>query len=357
MSTWPNSDRPPVPEGARGGSAGPSQTGRGIVPLRSGAGRTPQALSSSAGLFFCALGGAVASSTLSVLAPALVAYGVISVAASSESAYRRIACVPASIVPAVALSLTTGVTALVGAVIACLVALAVGEAIVRTRLTPGFACVACALAALCQMGADAAFAAASGTTLSQSVTALLDAYQAQLGAQGSVFAAQMRAVRSVISVMWPTAYVVAALGLYLSALLGAGLATGKAKEGSVPRAPRLVDYDLPLWVVAVLVAGAAGLSFALTTEGAASRAALVVSANVVMALRFAFAAQGLAVLSWFVREKHVGPVATALAGALALYLEMQFVVLTVAGLVDVWANLRHLPRGAAPAETGSAQQD
>ena len=53
----------------------------------------------------------------------------------------------------------------------------------------------------------------------------------------------------------------------------------------------------------------------------------------------------------------VGPLASALAGAVALYLEMQFVVLTVAGLVDVWANLRHLTRGARPADASSAQQD
>ena len=357
MSSWPNSDRPPAPEGARGGSAGPSQAERGIVPAGRGAGRSPQALSAPAGLFFCALGGAVASSTLSVLAPALVAYGVISVAASTEGSLRRVACVPAAIVPAVALSLTTGASSLVAAVIACLMALAASEAIVRGRLTPGFACVACAAAALGQMGADAAFAAASGSSLSQAISALLDAYQAQLGAQGAALAAQMQVVRSVISVMWPTAYVVAALALYLSALLGAGLAAGKAEQGSVPRVPRLVDYDLPLWVVAVLVAGVAGLAFGLTAEGPVARAALVVSANVVMALRFALAAQGLAVLSWFVREKHLGPMASALAGAVALYLEMQFVVLTVAGLVDVWANLRHLPRGAAPESAGSAQQD
>ena len=357
MSSWPNSDRPPVPEGASGGSAGSSQTGRGIVPFGRGADKTPQALSAPAGLFFCALGGAVASSTLSVLAPALVAYGVISVAASSESAHRRIACVPAALVPALALSLTTGASSLVAAVIACLMALAASEAIVRSRLTPGFACVACAVCALCQMGADAAVAAASGTTLGQSLTALLDAYQAQLGAQGSAIAAQMQVVRSVISVMWPTAYVVASLALYLSALLGAGLASGKAAQGSVARVPRLVDYDLPLWVVAVLVAGVAGLAFALTTEGVTARVALGVSANVLMALRFAFAAQGLAVLTWFVREKNVGPLASALAGAVALYLEMQFVVLTVAGLVDVWANLRHLTRGARPADASSAQQD
>lgn len=357
MSSWPKSDRPPVPDGADGTTAGSPQAGRGIVPFEGGSGKAPRALSAPAGLFFCALGGAVASSTMSVLAPALVAYGVVSVGSSASGA-RRLACVPAALVPAVALSLTAGVSTLVAAVLACLMALAAGEAALRGRLTPGFACVACAVCALGQIGADAAFAAASGTTLTQSLKALLDVYEAQLGSAGIQLASQMQVVRDVLAIMWPTAYVVAAIALYLSALLGAGLAVGRAEKDRVPRIPRLDEYDLPLWVVAVLVVGAAGLAFGLTTELGASRPVLMVSANLVMALRFAFAAQGIAVLSWFVREKHVGPFASALAGAAALYLEMQFVVLTIAGLVDVWANLRHLPRGAAPAdETGSAQQD
>ena len=357
MSDWPRSERPPVPQGMGGAETGAAREGRGIVPRGTGGGKAPVALSTPAGLFFCALGGAVASSTLSVLAPALVTYGLVSVAATSESARARLACLPAALVPALALSAGSGAPTLVAAALCCLMALAVGEAVARGKATPGFACVACGACALCQIGADSVAAAASGSSLAAGMSSLIDAYQAQLGAQGIAVAAQAQAVRSVLSVMWPTAYVVAALALYLSALLGAGLAVRRSEEGRVPALPRLVDYDLPLWVVAVLVAGVAGLAFALTTEGAASRVALLVSANLVMALRFALAAQGLALLAWFVRERRVGTVASALAGAAALYLEMQFVVLTIAGLVDVWANLRHLARGTEPGETGSAQQD
>lgn len=354
MSSWPKSDRPPVPAGATREATGGGRERRAIVPA--GGGRPERALSAPAGLFFCALGGAVASSAVSVLAPALVAYGCASVLATSRSAAMRAGCALAALVPALGLSVTEGPVSTAAALVACLVGLAMAVAARLGRVTSGFAVATCALAALGQMGADAAVAAASGTTLPASVTALVDAYASQLGSQGVALAAQADFVRSFMALMWPTAYVIAALGLYLFGLLGTHLAAARVEEGAL-RVGRLADYDLPLWVVAVLVVAAAGLAFALTTDGDASRAALVVSANVVMALRFALAVQGLAVLSWFLRGRRVGPVASALAWGLALYLEMQFVVLSLVGLVDVWANLRHLQRGARADEAGSAGQD
>lgn len=354
MNSWSQSDRPPVPTGATGGPAGDGREQRAIVPA--GGGRPTRSLSAPAGLFFCALGGAVASSSIPAVAPALVAYGCASVFATTRSTPTRAASVFAALVPAVALSVTAGPAAVAGALIACAVAFAVAGAALLGRVTPGFAAVVCALAAFGQMGVDAAVAAAHGTTLGASVSALVDVYASQLGSQGAAMAATMDAVQALMAVMWPTAYVIAALGLYLSGLLGTHLAAAQAKEGVV-RPGRLADYDLPLWVVAVLVAAAAGLAFALTTSGDAARVALVVSANVVMALRFALAVQGLAVLSWFLRGRQVGPVASALAWGLALYLETQFVVLSLVGLVDVWANLRHLPRGARTDETDNAGQD
>ena len=90
---------------------------------------------------------------------------------------------------------------------------------------------------------------------------------------------------------------------------------------------------------------------------AAPDAVLMVSANLVMALRFALLAQGMGVLSWFLEEKNVGALGRTLAAVAGLYLEAQFIVVSIVGLVDVWANFRHLVRGGQPGPTGNAEQD
>ena len=143
---------------------------------------------------------------------------------------------------------------------------------------------------------------------------------------------------------------------FLATALGAALVASRSSS-DVARLPRLADFDLPLWVVAVLVASVAGIAFAVSVDGSASQVALALSANVAMAVRFALAAQGLAVLVWLARGKGLGPFTSTLMGVVALYLEVQFVVLTIAGLVDVWANFRHLDRGVRPGATGATMQD
>jgi len=44
-------------------------------------------------------------------------------------------------------------------------------------------------------------------------------------------------------------------------------------------------------------------------------------------------------------QKKIGPFAMVFLTLLAVYLELQFYVMTIVGLVDVWRNFRHLPRG------------
>ena len=362
MSDWPNNGCPPPPGTAGGAGAPGSSSGeRGIVPLGPGGGRR-KALTLPSGLFFCVLGGAVASSTLSLLGPVFVGYGLVS---ASEAAGLRgkLLCLPASLVPAVALSLSGGVAVVVTTVICCLAALLVAELTLRGKVTPGVGCLAVAALALVHLGADTLVAASQGTSVYASVEAVLDAYDAQLSGAGVTAVAVMQQVRSLMSTFWPMAYVVTALGEFLFAGMGVSLAAPRMAERTV-RPQRVSEFDLPLWVVAVLVAAAAVLALGLSLTGAVADVSVMVSANVIMSLRFAFAIQGLAVLAWFLGRHRVGPVASALLGGAALYLEVQFVVLTIAGLVDVWANFRHLDRGGRPGvgaaakqENGSAQAD
>lgn len=358
MSACPNNGRPPVPSGAEDMRAqDPSVTRGGIVPfgtpMPDGEKRTM--VSALAGVFFCALGGAVASSSMSIVAPALVGYGFV-VASLRGELREKVLAAAAAVATGVALNLTSGIASIAGAMIVCLAALAVAGLLVEERMTPGSTCACVAAITACRLGVDAALAASSGTTLAAAMASLFDGYLQQFGSASIGAAMQAQTVSRLLAVLWPMTYVVVAVGEYLFAQLGVRLAVGRTGE-RVPRLPQLVDYDLPLWVVAVLVAAVAGLAVELTVSALASDVALMVAANVVVALRFAFAAQGLAVLAWFIRARRVGPFASALLGVAAFYLEVQFVVLTIVGLVDVWTNFRHLERGKRVDVRGATEQD
>lgn len=354
MSGWPNNGFPTPPQGA-GDAREPSREERGIVPAGQGGGSRRPALSLPSGLFFCALGGAVASSSVALIAPALVGYGFVS--ASSTGGLRGgVAGVAFSVVPAVALSATLGPSSIVTAVLCCLLACATAELALRRRLTPGLVCVLVALAALVQMGTDAVVCATQGTTIAARVDEVVAAYQDSLSGSSVAAAALMQQVRSVMSLMWPTTYVLSAVVEYLFASVGVTLGLARVQDPAV-RMPRHAEFDLPLWVVGVLVVGAAALAFGLTASGPAANVVLMVAANLLMALRIALAAQGLAVFAWLLGQRRVGSLVSVVLGCIVLYLEVQFFVMTLVGLVDVWANFRHLARGGRSQDEAPAGQD
>lgn len=354
MSGWPNNGFPTPPQGA-GDVREPSREERGIVPAGQGGGSRRPALSLPSGLFFCALGGAVASSSMALLAPALVGYGFVS-AASTAGLRGKVAGVAFSVAPAVALSLTLGPSSIAAAVLCCLLACAAAELALRGRLTPGLTCVLVALVALAQIGTDAVVCATQGTTIAARVDELVASYQESLSGTSVSAAALMQQVRAVMSLMWPTAYVLSAVAEYLFASVGVTLALVRVPDSTV-RMPRHAEFDLPLWLVGVLVVSTAGIAFGLTAPWSAADAVLMVSANVLMALRIAVAAQGLAVFAWLLGRRHMGPLASVLLGGIALYLEVQFFVMTLVGLVDIWANFRHLDRGGRSRDGAPAGQD
>ena len=109
--------------------------------------------------------------------------------------------------------------------------------------------------------------------------------------------------------------------------------------------PKLRDFDLPLWVVAVFVVAVCGLAVATSVSLGLTQLLLMVSLNVIMGLRFAFMIQGLALISAFMRKRELRQFTRVLTFVAAFYLEAQFFVMSIVGLVDVWANFRHLPRG------------
>lgn len=314
-----------------------------------------------------AIGGVLASQESSFVSPILMGAGVawanLQASDLGEQPQRqlrlKLAAPFAAAVLAVACAVPLGAADVANAAIICCASVAASWLLAEGRMTPGMACVVVGLSFAAHLGTDDALMRAQGSTLQAYVDEILAAMQSQFSATASL-AAQFQAVKSAIGVLWPVAYVVVAFAEYLFARFGVWLAFGRAQaQGSQKKLPKLADFDLPLWVVGVLVASALGLAVALTWPELAAPWPLMASANLLMALRFAFAVQGLGVLAWLVAKKELGPLASFLLTALALVLEVQFFVVTVAGLADVWANFRHLSRGAegGPSDGESAQQD
>lgn len=356
MGAWSNNEgRPAAPDGMRASRREDgSPEGNGNVSQGGGGedGRVARALPQA--LLVCAIGGALCATSVSMVSPALVAYG-LALALASGGLRGAAPAAALAVAAAAAVGSAHGTATAVGSVVTSLSGLALAAAFWAGRLTPGGSCLVVAAISACHLGADAFMSALAGTTLEQTMTSLIGAYRDAFIEASPASAVQVSSVASLIELFWPTMYVGVGFVECVSAHLGIRpLRRVLGEQGR--RWPSLTTFDAPLWLVAALVATAAALAVALTVPEAPS-ATLAVSANLAMALRFAFAVQGLGVVTWLMRGKGMKGLTQVLLGALALYLEVQFIVLTVVGVVDVWANFRHLSRGAGADGDDAANQD
>lgn len=236
-----------------------------------------------------------------------------------------------------------GVDSVPNALIVGVFSLASALAVEKSKMRPGVACVIVALAAAAQIGVAIVAAKMANTGVGDSFIGVLAANPQLLESAG--LDADVRSlVEWAVRTFWPAAFSTTALIEFLCAYAGCGLAARRLRDRKVEW-PDFGLYDLPLWVVAVFVASLAGCAAWYTHQEATGNALLMVSGNVLLTVRYALAAQGLAVLAWQTRNRRV-PTPTAVVVILvAMYLEAQFIVMSVVGLLDIWGNFRHLSRG------------
>ena len=236
-----------------------------------------------------------------------------------------------------------GVDSVPNALIVGVFSLASALAVEKSKMRPGVACVIVALAAAAQIGVAIVAAKMANTSVGDSFIGVLAANPQLLESAG--LDADVRSlVEWAVRTFWPAAFSTTALIEFLCAYAGCGLAARRLRDRKVEW-PDFGLYDLPLWVVAVFVASLAGCAAWYTHQEATGNALLMVSGNVLLTVRYALAAQGLAVLAWQTRNRRV-PTPTAVVVILvAMYLEAQFIVMSVVGLLDIWGNFRHLSRG------------
>ena len=236
-----------------------------------------------------------------------------------------------------------GVDSVPNALIVGVFSLASALAVEKGKMRPGVACVIVALAAAAQIGVAIVAAKMANTSVGDSFIGVLVSNPQLLESAG--LDADVRSlVEWAVRTFWPAAFSTTALIEFLCAYAGCGLAARRLRDRKVEW-PDFGLYDLPLWVVAVFVASLAGCAAWYTHQEATGNALLMISGNVLLTVRYALAAQGLAVLAWQTRNRKV-PTPTAVVVILvAMYLEAQFIVMSVVGLLDIWGNFRHLSRG------------
>ncbi len=315
---------------------------KGVVPV-SAPQKSRSQLPAFAGFLLCALG-ALAITSVPVLGAALIACG-------STVGFCQAGPAKGALPSALALVLTAAMgsildpVSLVDALPACVASVATAYVLSRGKMTPGIGCIIVTLLALTQLGADAVVTLAQGETISAAVGAIADACLSEFGAAFGITGDQQQTVKYIMTLLWPLAYTLVAVVEFACAYLGCWVVSTRLGEKSF-QMPRLLDFDLPLWVVAAFVAAAAGLAVGMTASITWAQALLTVSLNVILGIRFALMIQGFALLGTFVQQKEPSKFIALLSYIAAIYLEANFFVMSIVGLVDVWANFRHLPRGS-----------
>lgn len=207
-------------------------------------------------------------------------------------------------------------------------------------------CAVIVATALVNIGIEAAVATAAGSSLSQVVDGLL-AYMVSVAqdAAGTGIQAELivRQIAPVLKALWPFTYVASAGMDALAAGIGSYLMY--VRTSGIPRVPAIAAFDMPMWPVGVLLASILGLSASLSGFPGAE-VLLSASVTALMSVRFIFAIQGFAVVLTFANRFRFGCLGRTLLLVLSIWLETMFFIVSIVGLIDVWANFRKLTRGS-----------
>lgn len=207
-------------------------------------------------------------------------------------------------------------------------------------------CAVIVATALVNIGIEAAVATAAGSSLSQVVDGLL-AYMVSVAqdAAGTGIQAELivRQIAPVLKALWPFTYVASAGMDALAAGIGSYLMY--VRTSGIPRVPAIAAFDMPMWPVGVLIASILGLSASLSGFPGAE-VLLSASVTALMSERFIFAIQGFAVVLTFANRFRFGCLGRTLLLVLSIWLETMFFIVSIVGLIDVWANFRKLTRGS-----------
>lgn len=203
------------------------------------------------------------------------------------------------------------------------------------------------LGAAAALGLDAAIAAFAGISVRDTiVSSLMAGVQSSVGT-GVEADLLVRQVEPLVVAVWPFTYVTGSAVNALVAGVGSHLMAVRSKDAHRPGS--ISRFDAPMWSIAVLAISTVclGASFTGFPEAEALR---TISVTALLSVRIIFACQGFGVASALMSSAHMGCLTRTICTFFLFWIEMVFFIVSIVGLVDVWANFRRLARSGPDAQ-------
>lgn len=307
------------------------------------------------GIIWCLVGGFCAAFS-PILAALVSGYGAaVSVERANARGQRGSAAAFATVVLLLGLyaffsgGVVAGLDAAVNAAIPCLVAWVVGMLAATGRLSLRGVGIAIAAVTVFLVVVGEAECLVAGSHLPDVIEKTVESLQ--IGASSIRAQSQVNALLPMLASLWPTCFLVLGGVTVGCTLVGAWQAV-KGNEDLLAKMPHLRELHFPTWVNTAVLVGLFGLVVSRLVAGMPELLAMV-SLNVVMIARLAVAAEGIAVLLWFLHQKKAGPMFSLAAIAAAVYAEASFYVMSVVGFLDVLADFRHMYDDRSQGHKGS----
>lgn len=290
--------------------------------------------------------GCIAAQFLPFIGVLLIAYGMRELAEAKGPQGLALALAEGAALVLITLVSDVAAAALLGPMIVC--SLGVVCCMWRSATVTNIS-VAIVVAALASFGVDAAVAAASGISVhGGAVSYLTESLEQSMGTgvEGELLVSQLGFL---IDALRPFMYVSSAA---LDALVaGIGSYLMHVRSTGRPTRPSLSNFDAPMWSVGVLSIAIVclGASFTDFPEAGILR---TLSVTVLMSVRIIFACQGFGVANALMTSGRVrlGCLTRTLCIFFIFWSEMMFFIMSIIGLIDVWANFRKLPRDGSYAQ-------
>jgi hypothetical protein len=190
-----------------------------------------------------------------------------------------------------------------------------------------------------------------------------DLTRSLLSTSGSANAQAMReqveAIRIVVFQTWPSFYLLLATMVGMLTVIGV-IWVARRSGHEVNELPALERFDLSWHIVWPVAVGFAALAVSRYSNAPAGIAATI-GANVMLLARWALFVQGVAVFAGMYRKAGIGRIGRGVGYAALSFAETITPVgwplglVSVTGLVDLWANLRKLPRRTEELPVASPQ--
>ena len=344
-----NTGIPPVPQGVKRSSNDVSQTmfgrkGRIVIPgaRRVKAQKQPPLWQ---GLLLVALG-ALVCSYFTFIGAARISYGAV------VTCYQK-TVKEALYTSGVVLLVAGGASYLLGepevlisSIGAAGIAMSIGVLVARGALTVGKQILIVGVGTLVLLGGYELLAVAEGSSVSARVQEAFEFYRTQYVGSSVNSAEGFAYLRVLMQLLWPTGFTMVSILYYLIARIGARVAY-RSLGGEKKHLSRFVEMDVPLWFVALGIVALA--AYAASPEVPLHKDIVLMSAlNVLVFVRLVLAVQGMAVGVWFMQRRKASPITTMFLFIFAAFLEIQVGMLAFVGLIDIWANFRHISRGRMP---------